>query len=44
MEILRDNETSFTLTKNPESQNHTMHINVIHYHIQELVNNKELRI
>lgn len=42
--MLSDNKTSFTLTKNPKSQNCIKHINVMHYHIQELVENGELAI
>ena len=39
-----DNEASISLTKNPESQNRTKHIDVQHYYIRELVNDKELTI
>ena len=44
MEMLSDNETSFMLTKDPESQNHTKHIDVIHHYVRELVENRELAI
>lgn len=37
-------QTSFTLTKNLESQNQIKHIDVIHYHICELVKDKKLEI
>lgn len=37
MEMLGDNETSLTLTKNPESQNRTKHIDVMHHHVRGLV-------
>ena len=39
-----DNKASFNLTKNPESQHQTKHINVQHHYVRELVNNKELEI
>ena len=42
--MLDNNETSFTLTKNPKSQNRTKHINVIYHHIQRLVKDGELGI
>ena len=44
IKILGDNEMSLTLTKDSKSQNCTKHINVIHYHIQELVENRKLAI
>lgn len=44
MKMLRDNETSLTLTKNLKSQNYKKNINVIHYHIQILVNDRKLKI
>ena len=44
MEMLGDNKTSLTLTRDPESQNRTKHINVIYHHIQELMENRELAI
>ena len=42
--MLEDNETRLTLTKDPKNQNRTKHINIIDYHIQELVENRELAI
>ena len=39
-----DNKTSLTVTQDPESQNCIKHIDVIYYHIQELVKNVELAI
>lgn len=33
IEILGDNETSLILTKNPENQNHTKHIDVMHHYV-----------
>ena len=42
--MLGDNKTSFTLIKDPESQNHTKHIDVIYHHIRELVENEKLVI
>lgn len=44
MRMLGDNETSLTLTKDPESQNWTKHINVMHHHVQGLVEDGELTI
>lgn len=44
MKMLDDNKTSLTLTKDPESQNCNKHIDVMHHHIQELVEKRELRI
>ena len=44
IEMLGDNETSLTLTKDPESQNRTKHIDVMHHHVRELVENGELGI
>ena len=44
MEILGDNKTSLTLAKDPESQNCTNHIDIIHHNIQRLVHDEELRI
>ena len=32
------------LTRDPENQNRTKHIDVIHYPIQELVKDKKLKI
>ena len=44
MKILGDNKTSHTLTRDLESQNCTKHIDVIHHHVRELVENRELAI
>lgn len=33
IKMLGDNEMSFMLTKDPESQNHVNYIHVIHHHI-----------
>lgn len=33
MEMLGDNEISLTLVKNPKSQNHTKHIDIIYHYI-----------
>lgn len=44
MKMLEDNKTSFTLTKDPKSQNHRKHINVMYHHIRKLVEKRELRI
>lgn len=44
MNILENNKTSLTLTKDFESQNQTKYIDVIHYHIRELVEQKELLV
>lgn len=41
---LADNKTSFTLRREPKSHNHTKHVNVIPYHVQVLVEEKELKI
>ena len=42
MHMLSDNETSFTLTKNLESQNQTKHIDVMYHHLRGLVKDGEL--
>lgn len=42
--MLGDNETSLTLTKDPESQNRTKHIDALHHHGQGLVEERELAI
>ena len=42
--MLGDNETSLTLTKDPESQNRTKHIDVMHHHVRGLVEDGELAI
>lgn len=39
-----DNEASLSLTKNPESQHRTKHIDVQYHYIRELVNDKELDV
>lgn len=44
MKMLGDNETSLTLTRDPKSQNCIEHIDVMHHHVQELVENRELAI
>lgn len=44
IEILGDNKTIPTLTRNLKSQNCTKYIDVIHHHIQGLVEDKELGI
>lgn len=42
--MLGDNKISFILIKNLESQNRTKYINVIHYHIQKLVEDEKLKL
>lgn len=42
--MLGDNETSLTMTKDPESQNRTKHIDVMHHHVRGLVEDGELAI
>lgn len=44
MKMLGDNETSLTLTRDPESQNWTKHIDVMHYYVRGLVEDRELTI
>lgn len=44
MNMLGDNETSLTLTRDPESQIRTKHIDVTHHHIRGLVDEGELSI
>lgn len=44
MKMLKGNEMSLTLTKNPESQNCIKYIDVIHYSVQGLVEDRELWI
>lgn len=44
MEMFGDNKTSFMLTKISKSQNYTKHINIMHYRIYELVDNRKLEI
>ena len=40
--MLSDNKTSFTLTRDLESQNSTKHIDVMYHHVRELMENGEL--
>lgn len=42
--MLGDNKISFTLTRDPESQNCTKYIDVIHYHVRKLIKDGELVI
>lgn len=42
--MLGNNKISFTLTKDPKSQNCTKHINIMHHHVQGLVEEGELKI
>lgn len=44
MKMLGDNETSLTLTRDPESQNRTKHIDVMHHHVRGLGEDGELAI
>lgn len=44
MNMLGDNETSLTLTKDPESQNRIKHIDVMHHHVRSLVEGGELAV
>lgn len=44
MEILSDNKMSFILTKDSKSQNCIKYIDIIYYHIQELITNGKLGI
>lgn len=44
MRMLKDNKTSLTLTRDPESQNRTKHIDVIHHHVQGLMKDGKLII
>ena len=44
MMILGDNETSLLLTRDPESQNRTKHIDVMHHHVHGLVEDGEISI
>ena len=37
IEMLGDNETSLTLTRDSESQNRTKYIDVMHHHIRQLI-------
>ena len=42
--MLGDNETSLILIKDPESQNRTKHIDVMHYHMKGLMEEGVLEI
>lgn len=42
--MLGDNKTSLTLTKNSESQNRIKHIDVMHHHVRDLVEDGKLGI
>lgn len=42
IKLFRDNKMNITLTKNAESQHQIKHINVQHYYIRELINEKAL--
>lgn len=44
MEIFGDNKTSLILIKDPESQNRTKSIDIMHYHLQRLVKKVKLKI
>lgn len=44
IDMLENNKTSFTLTKNPKSRNPMKYINIIYHHIGRLENNRELDI
>lgn len=44
MNMQRDNKTSITLTKNPENQDQTKHIDIIYHYIRGLVKKGELSI
>ena len=44
IKMLGDNETSFTLMREPKSQNQTKHTNVIHHHVRGLVEDREMAI
>lgn len=44
IEILEDNKINLILTKDPENQNCIKHINVMYYHSQKLVDDRELKI
>lgn len=44
MEMLEDNEMSLTLMNDPKSQNCTKHIDVMHHHIQGLIEDGKLEI
>lgn len=44
IKMLGDNEINFILTKNPKSQNQIKHIDVMHQHMHELMQDGELII
>lgn len=44
MKIFDNNKMSLILTRDPESQNHTEHINLMYHHVQRLVEDRELGI
>ena len=44
IKMFGNNKTSFTLTKDPKSQNWTKHINVMQHHVRKLVKDEELAI
>lgn len=44
IEMLGDNKINFTLIKNPESLYYIKYIDVMHYHIQNLIKKRELKI
>ena len=44
LSLKSDNKASLNLTKNPESQHRTKHLNVQHHYVREVVNDKELEI
>ena len=44
IEMFDNNKTNFILTRNPKSQNRSKNIDVIHYHVQGLVEKKQLKI
>ena len=44
MKIFIDNEMTFILTKDLESQNYEKYINVIYHYMSKLIENRELEI
>lgn len=42
IKMLSNNKKSLILTKNPENQNLIKHIDVMHHHMQSLVEKREL--
>lgn len=42
--MFKDNKTSFTLTRDPKSQNCIKLINIMHQQIEKLVEDKELDV